>query len=154
MLWLVLGQAQGFAQSQAKGKVDHQVEAEHAHDGVFHRADLAGGGVVGRSRPADHLGGKGRVGFHHAGDVFHGCVGVDPELDDLLRGFGQWRNLDGFFQALLDTAGGEGLHGLGNLGAVVGRTVEVRADTRQGFAEACGAGLGQQSAVVLAGQLQ
>ncbi|MNN90014.1 hypothetical protein D3C81_2079040 [compost metagenome] len=42
LLRVVLGQAQGLAQGQAEGEVDHQVEAEHADDGVFHRADLAG----------------------------------------------------------------------------------------------------------------
>ncbi|MCY1513707.1 hypothetical protein D9M68_482190 [compost metagenome] len=154
MLRLVLGQAQGLAQGQAQGEVDHQVEAEHADDGVFHRTDLAGCRVVGRGGPADHLGGQGGIGFDHARDVFHRGVGIDPQLDDALRRFRQRRDLDGFLQALLDAPGSEGLHGLGDLGAVVAGAVEVGADGRQGLTEAGGAGLAQQAAIVLAGQFQ
>jgi hypothetical protein len=39
-----------------------------------------------------------------------------------LRGVGQRRNLDGFFQALLDAPGGEGLDGLGDFLGIVGRS--------------------------------
>ncbi|CAI8966337.1 hypothetical protein EMIT051CA3_50469 [Pseudomonas chlororaphis] len=154
VLRVVLGQAQGLAQGQAQRQVDHQVEAQHADDGVFHRADLARRSVIGRSRPAHHLRGQGRVGFHHAGDVVDGGVGVDPQLDDLLRGFGERRNLDGRFQALLDAPGGEGLHRLGDFLAVVVRAVEVRADAAQGFAEVAGAGLAQHALEGVAGDFQ
>ncbi|MNF85907.1 hypothetical protein D3C84_683240 [compost metagenome] len=151
---LVFGQAEGLAQGQAEGQVDHQVEAQHADDGVFHRADLAGRGVVGRCRPTDHLGGQRRVGFDHAGDVVYRGIRVDPQLDDLLRGFRQRRDLDGFFQALLDAPRGEGLHRLGDLGAVVVGTVEVGPDIAQRFADTGGAGLAQQALEGIAGYFQ
>jgi hypothetical protein len=154
VLRLVLGQAQGLAQGQAQRQVDHQVEAQHADDGVFHRADLAGRGVVGRGGPADHLGGQGRVGFHHTGDVVDGGVGVDPQLDDLLCGFRQGRDLDGGFQALLDAPRGEGLHRLGDLLAVIVRAVEVGANAAQGLAEVAGAGFAEHALEGFAGDLQ
>src|SRR3546814_16739575 len=75
----------------------------------------------------------------------------DPQLDDLLRRFGQWRNFDGFFQPLLDTPGGERLHSLGDFRAVVVRTVQVRGDVAHGFAERRGAGLGEHGLEGLAG---
>ncbi len=154
LLWLVLGQAQALAQGEAEGQVDHQVETEDADDRVFHRADLARRGVVGRGRPTDHLGGERRIGFHQAGDVVDAGVGVDPQLDDLLRRLRQRWNLDGLLQALLDAPGGEGLHGLADFRAVVVRAVKVQVDVFQRFAEARGAGLAQQAAEVVAGDLQ
>ncbi|MNZ49676.1 hypothetical protein D3C78_674510 [compost metagenome] len=154
VLRVVLGQAQGFAQGQAQRQVDHQVEAQHAHDGVFNGADLARRRVVGRCRPAHHLCGQRRVGFDHAGDVVDGGVGVDAQLDDFLRGFGQRRNFDGRFQTLLDTPCGERLDGLGDFLAVVIGAVEVGTDAGQVFAEVGGAGLGQHGLEVFAGDLQ
>ncbi len=151
---VVLGQAQGFAQGQAQRQVDHQVEAQHPHDGVFHRADLARRGVIGRGGPADHLGGQRRVGFDHAGDVVDGGVGVDAQFDDFLRSVGQRRNLDGRFQALLDAPGRERLHGLGDFLAVIMGPVEVGPDVAQRLAELSGAGLGQHGLEVGAGDLQ
>ena len=44
-LRMVLGQAQGFAQRQAECQVDHQINPQHAHNGVFDRANLALRGV-------------------------------------------------------------------------------------------------------------
>lgn len=57
-------------------------------------------------------------------------------------------------QALLDAPGGEGLHGLADFRAVVVRAVKVQVDVFQRFAEARGAGLAQQAAEVVAGDLQ
>ncbi|MNZ72566.1 hypothetical protein D3C78_909470 [compost metagenome] len=154
LLRVVLGQAQGFTQGQAQRQVDHQVEAQHAHDGVFHGTDLARRGVVRRRCPAHDLRGQRRVGFDHAGDVVDSGVGVDTQLDDLLRGFSQRRNLDGLFQTLLDAPRGKRLDGLGDFLAVVIGAVEVRTDAGQVFAEVGGAGLGQHGLEVFAGDFQ
>src|SRR5690606_32031127 len=141
VLRVVLGQVHALAQGKAQSQVDHQIEAQHADDGVLYRADPAGRRVVRRSRPADHLCRQRRVGFHHAGDVVHRGIGVDPQLDDLLGRLRQGWNRDGFLQTLLDPACGEALHRLGDFGAVVVGAVEVGADAAQGNAEVTGAGL-------------
>ncbi len=151
VLRLVVRQADGLAQRQAEGEVDHQVEAEHADNGVFHRADAPGSGVVGRGGPADHLRRQCRVGFHHAGDVVDRGFRVDSQLDDLLRRMRQRRNLDGFFQTLLDAPRSEALHGLGDFRTVVVRAVQVRPDVAQRHGEVAGAGLAQQALEVGAG---
>ena len=154
VLRLILGQAQSLAQCQAESQVDHQVEAQHADDGVFHRANLAGRGVVGRGCPADHLCRQCRVGFDHAGDVVHRGIGVNAQLDDLLRGFRQRRNLDGFFQALLDAACGKSLHGLGDFRAVIMRAIKVRFDRADRLTETRRAGLAQQRLEGFGGDFQ
>src|SRR5690606_18519268 len=112
LLWLVLGQGEGLAQSQAEGQVDYQIEAEYANDGILYRTNSAGCGVVGRSCPADYLSGQCRIGLDHAGDVVDRGIRVDAQLDDALGGFRQWRDFDGFLEALLDAPGGEGLYRL------------------------------------------
>ncbi|MNM55619.1 hypothetical protein D3C81_667610 [compost metagenome] len=71
-----------------------------------------------------------------------------------MRGFRQWRNLDGIFQTLLDTPGREGLHRLGDFFAVVGRAVKVRPDTAQWLAKIAGAGLAQHLLEVVAFDFQ
>ena len=38
----VLGQFEGLAQRQTDCQVDDQIEPQHAANGIFHRADLAG----------------------------------------------------------------------------------------------------------------
>ena len=154
MLRLILGQAQGLAQCQAERQVDHQVEGQHTDDGIFHRADLAGGRVVGRGCPTDYLGGQRRIGLDHAGDVIDGGIGVDTQLDDLLRGFRQRWNLDGLFQALLDAARSEGLHGLGDFRAVIMRAIKVRFDRADRLTETRSAGLAQQRLEGFGGDFQ
>ncbi|MNP09966.1 hypothetical protein D3C76_1020960 [compost metagenome] len=100
------------------------------------------------------MGGQRWIGLDHPGDVVDGGIGVDPQLDDLLRGFSQGRDLDGGLQALLDTPGCKGVDRLADFLLVVVRPVEIALDVVQGFAEICGAGLGQHLFEIFTADLQ
>ena len=82
------------------------------------------------------------------------AISLKAQLDDLLRRMRQRRNLDGFFQTLLDAPRSEALHGLGDFRTVVVRAVQVRPDVAQRHGEVAGAGLAQQRLEGFSGNFQ
>ncbi len=86
----------------------------------MYRFDLAGGGVVGRGGPADHLCRQGGVGLDDIGQVLDIGLRVDPQLDDTLGGIRQRRKIQCVLQPLTDAQLGEVGHRCGDLLQILG----------------------------------